>query len=165
MADQLVKLSGGEKLERYLAASKDAQFEVEAGYFETAKYLDGTPVPAVAVWHEFGVNHPKAKIPARPTFRPAIHETRKRMNDLVNHVLRGEPMNPAKKLKELAGKTGELFTGILKKNIKKITEPPLSERTLKIRRSRKINRTNSTKPLVDTGTLSTAATYQVWKKR
>lgn len=42
----------------------------KTGYFETAKYADGTPVAYIATIHEFG--YPGGSIPARPTMRPAV---------------------------------------------------------------------------------------------
>lgn len=40
----------------------------KTGYFETAKYPDGTPVALIAAVHEFGF--PEGGVPARPTMRP-----------------------------------------------------------------------------------------------
>lgn len=41
---------------------------LKVGYFENAKYPDGTSVAQVAFWQEFG----NKRIPPRPTFRPMI---------------------------------------------------------------------------------------------
>jgi len=43
---------------------------VQVGWFESAKYDDGTPVAGIAAQNEFG--NPKRSIPPRPFIRPTI---------------------------------------------------------------------------------------------
>ena len=164
MSKDAVKIEGGRKLEDWFKKASSTKISVEAGYFATAKYPDGTPVPAVAVWHEFGVDMPGvAKIPARPTFRPAVAEMKKDLPGIIAKEFGDSDMPPVPKdsLPVLAERVGQVFVGKVQRNIAKLQTPALSEATLERRRKRHINRTKSTKPLVDTGTLRTAATYEV----
>jgi len=43
---------------------------LQVGWFESAKYDDGTPVAGIAAQNEFG--NPKLSIPPRPFLRPAV---------------------------------------------------------------------------------------------
>lgn len=54
---------------KVLAAIKGLDgLEGKTGWFETARYPDGTAVAYVATIHEFGT----PRIPARPFMRPAV---------------------------------------------------------------------------------------------
>ena len=50
---------------------------------------------------------------------------------------------------------------LLQIEIAQLVSPPLSQTTLMIRRTRQVNRTYSTKPLIDTGTMRLAVTWKV----
>ena len=67
-------IRGGNKIDKLIRDTKRAQrrpMGIRIGFFASAKYQDGTPVAAVAAWHEFGA--PKVRLPSRPYFpqRPA----------------------------------------------------------------------------------------------
>ena len=64
------RIKGGDKLRRFLREAKSASRvkATEVGFFSEARYPDGTPVPAVAAWNEFGTT----RIPERPFFRQAL---------------------------------------------------------------------------------------------
>ena len=62
--------SGSEALEKLAGQIKKSKIEV--GFFESAKYPDGTSVAYVAAIQEFG--NPKGSVPSRPFFRNAIAE-------------------------------------------------------------------------------------------
>jgi hypothetical protein len=48
--------------------------KLEAGWFESAKYGDGTPVAGIMAQNEYG--NPARSIPARPFMRPAAEKNR-----------------------------------------------------------------------------------------
>jgi len=76
-----MELKGGGKLEKALAdiASKMQGGSVSVGFMAGATYPDGTSVPSVAFWDEFGTS----RIPARPFFRTTIAE---KSNDWAKKV-------------------------------------------------------------------------------
>ena len=55
---QNIKIHGGEKLKEFLRRAKAAQAfnvrKLEIGFWDTARYPDGTPVTNVAAWNEWG---------------------------------------------------------------------------------------------------------------
>ena len=117
----------------------------KVGWFESAKYEDGTPVAQVAAHNEFGVM--EDKIPPRPTIRPAVIENENKYMDIVT---KGSDLVMAGK--ETAYNVMTKLTlqaqNDIAKNIAKLVSPPLAPLTLEKRKSRG---NNSTKPLVDTG--------------
>ena len=75
---------GGHKLKAFLRQAKQAQARsagVDVGFFESARYPDGTPVALVAAVHEFGTED--GRIPERPSFRTAISSTQHAMRDVL----------------------------------------------------------------------------------
>lgn len=67
-----MELKGGDKLQKALAdiAENLGSGSVSVGFLAGATYPDGTPVPAVAFWNEYGTS----RSPARPFFRTTIAE-------------------------------------------------------------------------------------------
>lgn len=67
-----MELQGGDKLQKALADIADnlGSGSVSTGFLSGATYPDGTPVPAVAFWNEYGTS----TIPPRPFFRTTIAE-------------------------------------------------------------------------------------------
>ena len=74
-------IRGGAKLNRFIRRAKAAKSikAVEVGFFETAKYPDGTPVAAVAAWNEFG----HQDVLERPFFRNAISDSKKELLEVL----------------------------------------------------------------------------------
>lgn len=133
---------------RLVAALRELDgVQAKTGWFETAKYKDGTPVALVAAIHEFGA--PGAGIPARPFMRPTVAEKREAwMRNLeagATEVLRGN-MSASAVLEAVAMRAA----GDISKAISRVTSPPLSPITIK--------RKGSAKPLVETGLLRQSVT-------
>ncbi|WVW37743.1 virion morphogenesis protein [Aeromonas phage Gekk3-15] len=67
---------------------------VEAGWFESAKYSDGTPVAAVAAWNELGTPDANYPIPPRPFMRKALMDANatidQRLQRDVTRMLEGD---------------------------------------------------------------------------
>lgn len=153
----------------------------KTGYFETAKYEDGTPVAYVATVQEFGFK----SIPPRPTMRPTAAEKGKTggawatlFGKGAKAVLDGNA-TPIQVMESLA----LVAAGDVSKAIAALTDPPLSPLTLlarlykrdmgqKIKSGKTLGTLSksldagppnlaglvSTKPLVDTGQMFQAVT-------
>lgn len=133
---------------------------VEVGWYEESKYDNNNSVPDVAMKQEFGTD----KIPMRPFIRPAIQENgdkwlRIGQQELMK-VLQEEGMTVEKALARL----GEVVKGDIRKSIRNVENPPLSDATVIMRarkRARYKNKSNEEilesatkglrKPLIDTG--------------
>lgn len=128
-------------------------FVGKTGYFETARYPDGTPVAYVATVHEFG--SPEGNIPARPTMRPTAARKQAEWGALAGQgaraVLRGE-QSPEAVLELLAlGAAGDVAQAI-----REVQTPALKPQT--------IERKGFAKPLVDTGVMLQSVTGVVESK-
>lgn len=121
---------------------------VEVGFFKTAKYKDGTPVPAVAAWMEFGVDYKFVRIPSRPFFRTAIQAAK---NQVKKHYENVEVLPGIKTLR----KVGQTVADEIKRQIARGSWIPNANKT--------VERKGSKRPLIDTGLLRTSATYEVNK--
>jgi len=132
--------------------------EAQVGFFESARYPDGTPVAYVAAIQEYG--YPEGGIPPRSFMRSTIDERAKPWSKVVANgaksVIQGN-----KEIADIMETIGLLASGDMRKKISKITQPPLKESTIKNRR-RKGN--NSVKPLVDERIMLPSLTHVVIKK-
>lgn len=108
-------------------------YETRAGWFESSKYEDGTPVAYVASIQEFGV--PERSIPARPFMRPTIDKDAGSWAILMGQgaagILRGTTDN-----KSVMEALGLKASGDIAKTITQIYDPPLSPITLELRARR-----------------------------
>ena len=161
------KTTGGDKLKKFTDSLLGMKFEsVQVGYFKTSKYpieSGGKQVAEIAVHHEFGA--PNAKIPARPTMRPAVFKLNKELPRLIQMWAEQDIKNPQRFAKQLPELIGARCAGIIQKFIALKKRPPLAEYTLERRRTRKINRTLSEKPLIDTGQMRLSVSYAVGNKK
>ena len=102
--------------------------ETRVGWFETAKYSDGTSVAYVASIQEFGAG----PIPPRPFFRTTIAEEQKKWAQVTAQgakaVLKGTHT-----ARDVMDGLGELAQEDVKETINQITAPPLSPITLELR--------------------------------
>lgn len=128
--------------------------EGRVGWFETARYEDGTPVAYVATIQEFG----SGAIPARPFMRPAVAEHGREWLDQLaaggrKAMKPGSALTPLMVLEAVAmmaaGNVGEM--------IQAVNSPPLDPRT--------VARKGSDKPLVDTGQMIQSVTGVVERTR
>jgi len=160
-----VKVTSDKELEKFMIQLEKHVGKIEPlqiGYFEHSRYPDGKQVAEIAVHHEFGA--PNAKIPARPTMRPAMKEFEKDLPQMIVDDAQENLHNPKQFAKRLPGRMGFVGAGLIHKRMARLKSPPLAESTLKRRRTRRVNRTRSKKPLIDTGQMRTSISMKVGNK-
>ena len=137
-------------------ASKELDgLECRVGWFEGAKYENGTPVAYVASIQEFG----SGPIPPRPFMRTTQAEQSQNWMNLVTAAVRGvtEGRRSATDVMELLGAQ---VAGDVRTKIASIYDPALSPRTIAARKRRG---NGNTKPLVDHRIMIATLTHQVNK--
>ncbi len=153
----------------------------KVGWFESSKYENGTPVAYVAAIQEFG-NTVGVPIPPRPFMRPAVIENENAWKQLIaqgsKQILQGKA-TPQEVMEELTLSAQSAIS----ENIATLTEPKLSPITLGARKYRQQGKKVtgktigeiagllkagkldisgvSTKPLEDTGYMSSTLTSVV----
>lgn len=139
---------------KVLAAIKGLDgLEGKTGWFETARYPDGTAVAYIATVHEFGT--PNARPPARPFMRPAVQNYGQEWMDTLAQgakaSLNGGP-SPEAVLEvvtlQAAGNVAEQITAL----------PPLTN-------PQTIKRKGFATALVDTGQMIQSVTGKVERTR
>lgn len=126
---------------RLVAALKELDgVQAKAGWFETARYPDGTPIAGVAFFHEYGT----VKMPARPFMRPTVAEKRREWLDTLGAGSRAVMRGEASAL-EVMEATALKAAGDIATKITQVSSPPLSPKT--------VARKGFAKPLVDTGAM------------
>lgn len=134
--------------------------KVVAGFFETAKYDDGTPVAYVAAQNEFG--HPAENIPSRPFFRNAIKANEQKWENAAGQLMASVIEGKLSKEQAL-DQLGALIKGDIQESIIDGEFEPLKQATLDARQSRKRTKGVGTKPLIDTGHMMRSVDYAVEK--
>lgn len=138
----------------------------QVGWFDSAKYADGTPVAYVAAIQEFG--DPAHNIPPRATIRPTCAARQPVWRELAQtwarRVIRGEVSAVA-----MMDRIGMQAAGDISKAISTLTSPPLKPETVKAR-LRKMKgggvkrgaiSITAAKPLVDSGVLLATLSHNV----
>lgn len=127
---------------------KDRPF-VKAGILERAgKHEDSElSVAAVATFHEFGTE----RIPERSFFRSMQEQQRANITKFILDLKDGVVL----KTDQALGLLGIFLVDLLKKQVDKTNQPPLSPRT--------ISDKGSSKPLIDTGQMRNSIQYEVKK--
>lgn len=147
---------GSDALRKALKEIQDKKLRV--GFFDTAKYEDGTPVAYVATIQEFG--NPSGGIPARPFMRPTVDdkktEWKTELADGAHAVLNGKAT-----VDQMYGQVGAMAAGNIGETIASITSPALAQSTIDARASKRKTAGVSTKPLVDTGLMIQSVDFQV----
>ena len=127
----------GQGLANYLKklAPESTGAHVKVGVLENSKYPDGTPVPLVAFWNEYGTRNSDP----RPFFRNTIEQNKKNWADMTKRGIgRGLPVTEILGLVGLQMQT-DIQTAIMtftnppnadKKKKKKGTQSPLRESLL-----------------------------------
>lgn len=136
----------------------------KVGWFESAKYSDGTPVAYVASIQEFGAA--EQNIPARATMRPAIAEESKEWTRQFGQGAKAVALGNYSAT-QVMDAVGALAAGDVAKRIAELQSPPLKPATVDARRRRYADRKTTgslTKPLVDTALLVTSITHLTEKK-
>lgn len=118
--------------------------KLEIGFFETARYPNGTFVAQVAYFNEFGT----LNIPMRPFFRNAINKNIKKWYATLQNGI-NQNATPSKALSIV----GEVARADIVESITSLREPPNAESTIKQKKS--------TNPLIDTGLMRRSVTYKV----
>lgn len=135
------------------------QTVAQVGFFENAKYDDGTPIAEVARDNEFGV--PAKRIPSRPFFRNAIEKGEKEWSGLygkmAEQVLGGKTTAAAGVEKIAMLIKGDVQQSIIDGSYKKIS--------IKTIKGRLAKGNTSIKPLEDTKTLLHSVAYNVEVKK
>lgn len=135
------------------AISDVKNMTAKVGFFESAKYEDGTPVASVAVWNEYG--SPTKNQPPRPFMRPAMNNQGQWKTIFLSASKQAWKDGNFKRPFELVAMTVQ---GNIKENISNLKSPALSPNTLAIRRA---EGNNSDKPLMDTQYMLKSVTYEV----
>lgn len=118
--------------------------KLEIGFFETARYPNGTFVAQVARYNEFGT----LNIPMRPFFRNAINKNIKKWYATLQNAI-NQNTTPSKALSIV----GEVARADIIQSITDLRTPPNAESTIKQKKS--------TNPLIDTGLMRRSVTYKV----
>ena len=117
---------------------------LEIGFFETARYPNGTFVAQVARYNEFGT----INIPMRPFFRNAINKNIKKWYATLQNAI-NQNATPSKALSIV----GEVARADIIQSITDLRTPPNAESTIKQKKS--------TNPLINTGLMRRSVTYKV----
>lgn len=150
-------VTGGAKFHAMIKRAKRAQAtgvrQVDVGFFATAKYPDGTPVPNVAAWNEFGTQKKGGggvHIPQRPFFRHAMVNIKDDVKPvLIQHV---DPKTMVV-TPRVAGLVGLTIQKRIQLSITQLTTPPNAPSTIK--------KKGSSNPLIDTGVLRKSVAYTI----
>lgn len=150
-------------LQKALAGLKG--FVGKVGWFNTAKYPDGTPVAYVASIQEFG--WPEGNIPPRLPMRSTSREKRDEWGGVAERaskaVLTGK-LSPVQAMETLGLKAA----GDIRKGIAAVMSPPLKVNTVKARlagkKQGKVVSVTVAKPLVDSGHMLATLTNVVEKE-
>ena len=135
---------------------------VRIGFFERAKYPDGTPVAMIAAIQDFGA--PRAGIPPRPFFRNMIAKQKASWGPFLTASLKTNGYNGYQSLSEL----GQQVAGDLRQSIIDTNSPALKPATIRAKSGTrtmvydpKNPATFPAKPLVDTGKMLNSIEYEV----
>ena len=138
-------------------AIRDIQSKkLRVGWFETARYQDGTPVAYVAAIQEFG----HGAIPPRPFMRPTIEAQRQAWRETLRKGAK-QVLSERLTFEQMLTAFGMAAAGQVAESIKAVTAPPLSPRTLAARQVKKKTPGVSAKPLIDTALMFQSVTAQV----
>jgi hypothetical protein len=134
--------------------------QIKVGFFEGAKYPDGTPYAYIAAIQEFG----SGPIPPRPFMRPAQEQNAGKWEKGIAAGLKAA-LGGGISIADALERVGMVAAGDVRKAIKAVTAPPLASATIAARQRRlKGKKSASVKPLVDTGQMIQAVTSAVVDK-
>lgn len=128
----------------------------KVGWFESAKYEDGTPVAGVAAVHEFG----SGNVPPRPFMRPTAKKESAQWGKIAGSGTRAILAGNASPSDVMDG-LGLAAEGDIRKTISQIQEPPLAPATIRAKQSKLADKNkvgNLSKPLVETGLMIASLT-------
>ena len=131
---------------------------LRVGFLEGKTEADGTPVPMVAAWNEFGDG---SKRPPRPFFRNMIAAKGGKWPDEIAKILPTTGFDATKTLLLM----GVRISGQLRQSIVDLVSPPLAPSTIARKSRGGVKKVAGAfgpeKPLVDTGTMLNSVDYEV----
>lgn len=152
-----VEIKGGDKYKRFLAKMSEIAGGVKAGILNNATTTDGKSIAEYAVYNEFGTKN----IPSRPFMRTVAKEKPKQwIGEMVRHV-RGRATDPAI-WKQALGVAGESMKSDIKDSIQNGNWTPNAESTVEAKRRK--GKVEPDHPLIDTGQMIAAVSYEVVDK-
>ncbi len=146
----MAEIKGGDKFLRAmaeLARKLDTPRTLQVGFFEDAKYPDGTSVAMVAALNNFGTS----RAPPRPFFSNMVRDKSPEWPKAIEGLL----VRTNYDVDETLNLTGEAIKGQLQQSIRDLTSPPLAESTIK--------RKGFDKPLIETKLMLNSAGFHVKK--
>ncbi len=163
---QLIKLStskiSSDKLKKKIEKRLNPNYNLEVGFFESAKYSTGQNVAQVAYWNEYGT----PTIPPRPFFRNAIKDKSKEWLELFR-----DTQFQTKDMFKTLGIVGTVIKDDIATSITELSDPQNSDITVDggwIRhpngKSFKVKGKKSSNPLIDTGVMRNSVSYEIDKK-
>ena len=148
-----VKVTGGDRARRFFEnAGKGGVSRVRVGFFRTARYPDGTPVAAVAIWNEFGTRRDgEEHSPERPFFRQAIAQAERDVPELM-----ADGIDPEQGVlnQRLANRIGAHVQGLVERQIQTLDQPVNADITIARKGPGK-------KPLIDTSLMLQSVSFEV----
>lgn len=108
--------------------------ETKVGWFESAKYEDGTPVALAAAANELG----HGKTPPRSFMRPTAIEQKKAWSNLMRDGAKAVIAGKAT-VRSVFEALGTKAEGDIVKTISEVYDPPLSPITIELRAMKKAN--------------------------
>lgn len=112
--------------------------EAKAGWFDSARYPDGTPVAYVATIQEYGA--PEVNIPPRPFLAPTIEKRKDAWVKLLSQGVKAVARGGYSADQVLEG-VGLQVAGDIQAGIASVTGPALSNVTLLLRKWRREGKT------------------------
>ena len=95
------------------------------GFFEGSKYEGNKTVASVARYNEFGLG-----VPARPFMRPAVHNNRAKLVEILRSKYKTALRNNTNTM-EVLGSFGQMVEGLVKNQIINTNYPPNAPSTIK----------------------------------
>lgn len=132
--------------------------ESRVGWFDSARYPDGTPVALAATAQEFG--SAKKGIPPRSFMRPAINEGRAEWSAAAASGFKAVADGRYTPF-QVIDAIGNAAAGSVRQKISEVNSPRLKDSTIKARQKAGIA---GTKPLIATTLMITTLTHQTGKK-
>lgn len=127
---------------------------LEIGFYDTARYPDGTPVTNVAVWNEFGTRTAEGAVrtPTRPFFRNALPDIEAEGMATLKNSVDPATLTVSPRMAEVVGLQAQ---ATLQQSIVTLVDPPNAPSTIAMK--------GSSNPLIDTGFMRQSVTYKVNK--
>jgi len=148
----MTTFKGGNKLKEIKVKADSKSVSYSVGFYEKAKYADGTQVAEVALHNEFGTRNEQGVvvIPERPFFRQANKNVKKRIKNLVIKL-----RDPETKILTRNGveKIAQVHVGVIKERIRNLSEPKNAPST--------VSKKGSSNPLIDTSFMFQSVTHEV----